>query len=137
MRTSLGFLINAPDVLPNDSEKKQIDSGKKRDRKDQRSEALRSAAPELGVDRIERKGKRQHYRCHPYHRCCSQRNNRKREDPIRRKLEEAQGAVLGSSRMTRRAFDGHADLPETNPGAETAEIAMVFRHVPDFIQDPP
>src|SRR5579863_3370964 len=53
MGPRLGFLVDAPDVFPDDSEKEEVHTGEKCDHNNHGREALGRVQPELGIDGIQ------------------------------------------------------------------------------------
>ena len=65
----------------------------------------------------------------------ARRDDGEGEDAIGSELQQLQRAVLGAPNVASGTFDGDADLAKSDPGAQPAQVPVMFRHRADFVDD--
>src|SRR5581483_277911 len=134
----LHLFIDPAHVLANHAHEEDVHAREKRHEDRQRREpGGRAVENEPGVERVHGEHERERDRRRAHERRRPQRHNGEGKNPIRREPEQLQNAVLAGPGGSRVALDRNADLTESRPDPQAAQIAVALRRRANVIDDAP
>ena len=138
LRAMLDFFVDAADVLSDDTEKEQDDSGEEGNGNEQSGEALwRLMQEDFNVEGHGDIEQREKHDGSANKSGGPNGNDGKGKKAVGRQLQETQDTVLALAGMAAGAFDQNPRLPEADPTANSAQIAVMLRHAAHLFDDAP
>src|SRR5215813_180139 len=138
MRPCFCFFVYAADVLTDNSKKQQKDACEKC-KKDyfRRKTFWRLFPNQFGIDGSQRIDRGKNYRQRAQNRRRADWHNRKCKNSVRSQLQQAHPAVLAVTCISFVALHRNASLLEPDPSSHSSQVAMMLRHAPEILYNPP